>query len=241
MPRRSLTLEIEFRHYEVPTLNFDDLVGFLNPKSLAKGSLTLSQPRFRSGRPRPLLFDEINRANPFLQSKLHEFIRTRKVMGLPTKLKVVFSAVNPPETYQSGYMDLAIASRFVSVQVPNIGEMKGTDLDRILGKGQKVKPSSLKQVLKKAAGVSYARKDLQKVEGLARHVVQDLAETFGFHDIRHTVAKYLNDLQKVGLKKVQQVLRHNRQTTTEIYVEGNYTDTKDAMKLLELKNVEDFK
>ena len=53
-------------------------------------------------------------------------------MGLPTKLKVVFSAVNPPETYQSGYMDLAIASRFVSVQVPNIGEMKGTDLDRIL-------------------------------------------------------------------------------------------------------------
>ena len=32
-----------------------------------------------------------------------------------------------------------------------------------------------------------------------------------YHDIRHTVAKYLNDLQKVGLKKVQQVLRHRRQ------------------------------
>ena len=28
-----------FRHYEVPTLNFDDLVGFLNPKGLAKGVL----------------------------------------------------------------------------------------------------------------------------------------------------------------------------------------------------------
>ena len=39
--------EISFRHYEVPTLNFDDLVGFLNPKSLAKG---------KSGvRPHPLL------------------------------------------------------------------------------------------------------------------------------------------------------------------------------------------
>ena len=63
-------------------------------------------------------------------------------------------------------------------------------------------------------------------------------EVFGYHDIRHTVAKYLNDIQKVGLKKVQQVLRHNRQTTTEIYVEGNYTDTRDALKLLELKNVE---
>jgi len=65
-------------------------------------------------------------------------------------------------------------------------------------------------------------------------------EIFGYHDIRHTVAKYLNDLQKVNLKKVQQVLRHRRQTTTEIYVEGNYTDTQNAMRLLELKNVENF-
>jgi len=63
---------------------------------------------------------------------------------------------------------------------------------------------------------------------------------FGYHDIRHTVAKYLNDLQKVPLKKVQQVLRHRRQTTTEIYVEGNYTDTKDTMKLLEENNLKTF-
>jgi integrase len=59
-------------------------------------------------------------------------------------------------------------------------------------------------------------------------------EPLGYHDIRHTVAKYLNDIQKVGLKKVQQVLRHRRQTTTEIYVEGNYTDTKEAIQLLEM-------
>lgn len=58
-------------------------------------------------------------------------------------------------------------------------------------------------------------------------------ELFGYHDIRHTVAKYLNDLQKVSLKKVQQVLRHRRQSTTEIYVDGNYTDTQEAISLLE--------
>ena len=63
-------------------------------------------------------------------------------------------------------------------------------------------------------------------------------EPFGYHDIRHTVAKYLNDIQKVGLKKVQQVLRHRRQTTTEIYVEGSYTDTKEAIQLLELEKLE---
>lgn len=62
-------------------------------------------------------------------------------------------------------------------------------------------------------------------------------ELFGYHDIRHMVAKYLNDLQKAGLKKVQQVLRHRRQTTTEVYVEGNYKDTKDVMKLLEVKKI----
>jgi hypothetical protein len=55
-----------------------------------------------------------------------------------------------------------------------------------------------------------------------------------------TCTKYLNDLHKVGLKKVQQILRHRRQSTTEIYVEGNYTDTKDALKLLELQNLQKF-
>ena len=58
--------------------------------------------------------------------------------------------------------------------------------------------------------------------------------------IRHTVAKYLKDLQKVELKKVQQVLRHRRQTTTEVYVEGSYTDTKDAIRLLEEENLRNF-
>ena len=65
-------------------------------------------------------------------------------------------------------------------------------------------------------------------------------EPFGYHDIRHTVAKYLNDLQKVGLKKVQQVLRHRRQATTEIYVEGNYSDTQEAMRLLEIENLKNL-
>lgn len=63
-------------------------------------------------------------------------------------------------------------------------------------------------------------------------------EPFGFHDIRHTVAKYLNDIQKVGIKGVQQVLRHRRQTTTEIYLEGSYTGTRPALELLTQAEVE---
>lgn len=99
-------------------------------------------------------------------------------MGLPTKLKVVFSAVNPPETYQTGYMDLAIASRFVSVQVPNIGEMKGTDLDRILSKnGHPPKKSNLKTIIKQAGGCQFKKKDLEKAQAIVKKVAGDLAET----------------------------------------------------------------
>jgi MoxR-like ATPase len=169
---------IEFRHYEVPTLNFDDLVGFLNPKSLAKGSLDFVPTPFSIWEAEAALFDEINRANPFLQSKLHELIRTRKLMGLPTKLKVVFSAVNPPETYQTGYMDLAIASRFVSVQVPNIGEIKASQLDKILSRnGQPPKKSTLKALLKQAGACQFKKKDLEKAQALVKRVAGDLAET----------------------------------------------------------------
>lgn len=87
----------------------------------------------------------------------------------------------------------------------------------------------------------YGRRFGERRKTLKRLCKDAKVEYFGYHDIRHTVAKYLNDLQKVGLKKVQQVLRHRRQTTTEIYVEGNYTDTKDVISLLELKNLESFK
>ncbi|MFH1060476.1 MAG: site-specific integrase [Pseudomonadota bacterium] len=64
----------------------------------------------------------------------------------------------------------------------------------------------------------------------------DLAgvEPFGFHDIRHSVAKYLADIHKVGAKGVQQILRHRRLGTTEIYLEGNYTGTRETLSLLVL-------
>jgi len=46
--------------------------------------------------------------------------------------------------------------------------------------------------------------------------------------------------QTISLKKVQQVMRHRKQTTTEIYVAGNYSDTQSVMKLLEEENLKNF-
>lgn len=39
---------------------------------------------------------------------------------------------------------------------------------------------------------------------------------FGLHAIRHMVASILNDTHKVSMKKMQRILRHRSQRTTEI-------------------------
>ena len=124
----------------------------------------------------------------------------------------------------------------------------------IYAKQRKSKSQGVLQVQKRSSSVGKRRKNPSDGEpkeifftryGERRKTLKTLCriagvEPFGYHDIRHTVAKYLNDLQKVPIKKVQQVLRHRRQTTTEIYVEGNYTSTKEVLKLLEESNLKNF-
>jgi hypothetical protein len=142
----------------VPTLNFDDLIGFMNPKSLARGELDFVHTPLSIWKADAVLFDEINRANPFIQSKLHELIRRRRLLGLTTNIKILFSAVNPPERYQSGYMDMALASRFACAQVPNITSMKEADVNQILcGKGNGQKGSTLRPWWTRRGGVELAR------------------------------------------------------------------------------------
>ena len=60
---------IKFRNYEVPTLNFDDLIGFVNPKNLANGTLEFVPTPLSIWNADAALFDEINRANPFIALK----------------------------------------------------------------------------------------------------------------------------------------------------------------------------
>ncbi|MFC1885462.1 AAA family ATPase, partial [Thermodesulfobacteriota bacterium] len=173
-----LNPNIQFRNYEVPTLNFDDLIGFVNPKHLAKGSLEFVPTPLSIWNADAALFDEINRANPFIQSKLHELIRNRTLMGLPTRLKMIFSAVNPPEKYQAGYMDMALASRFVCVQVPNVGQMQDIHLDQIFSNnGHKPKTYNLRQILKKAPQVRFNEGDVRQIQLMCKKIMQELADT----------------------------------------------------------------
>lgn len=166
-----------FHSYEVPTLNFDDLVGFLNPRDLGKGTLEFIATPLSIWQAEAILLDEIARANPFIQNKLMELIRTRKCMGLPTKLKLVFSATNPPQKYQSSYMDLALASRFVCVQVPSLNAMGEQEIQGILSADPKAgRNYGLKAILRKAKQYQLRPEDLAMAQQMCRKIVSELAD-----------------------------------------------------------------
>jgi hypothetical protein len=72
---------------------------------------------------------------------------------------------------------LALASRFVSVQVPNLKVMKDAHLDRILSKNGQPRKASLKGLVREAQGTKVRQKDMQNAQNLAKKVARDLAQT----------------------------------------------------------------
>lgn len=194
-----LKQKIQFRNYEVPTLNFDDLIGYIDPKSLSNGHLKFVSTPLSIWNADAVLLDEINRANPFIQSKLHEIIRTKKLMGIKTTLKIVFSAVNPPEKYQSGYMDIALASRFVCIQVPNIEDMSDEQIDGILSNnGNGAGRYNLKTMLRKAKQYQLRDEDINIAQQMCKKIITELSDKdimFNARQLKMMVKLVINGLR----------------------------------------------
>ena len=57
--------------------------------------------------------------------------------------------------------------------------------------------------------------------------------SFGFKALRKFSPSVLNDIHKVSKKKLQRLLRHKSQATTEIYLKNVDDDLASAVKLLE--------
>lgn len=71
----------------------------------------------------------------------------------------------------------------------------------------------------KRAGICPVGKGLRKVsKGKNKGKIMEVDLYIGFHALRHFMASYLADQEKVGVKAVSGLLRHKNLRTTEIYL-----------------------
>lgn len=191
--------DINFCKYDVPLLQMEDLLGFPNPNAMKEGKIEYLQTPLSIWKQDAVLLDEFNRTNLFTQSKLMEIVRNKTVMGEKTKLKIVFSAVNPPEDYNSGFMDLAVASRFVTFQVNN-NDLTNEQVIDIIRHGNKTRDAS---------GCTELRGIIQKINEWNFTDEQDESIAVFVNKIQNVLARLkvkYEMRQAVGLQKIMRNL-----------------------------------
>ncbi len=119
--------ECEYRKYDLRFLRQDDFLGYADPSSLMKGTVTHIPTAISIWNADAVLIDEINRVNPMVASKAMELVREKTVMGLKTKVQYVFGSLNPPGAYSTSYLDPALASRFSICRVPSTEDLATDD------------------------------------------------------------------------------------------------------------------
>lgn len=111
----------EFNAYDASKSLFEDVVGFPDPVKLQQGKLEYIESPITIWDKRFILIDEISRANPSMQNKWLEIVRSRRLMGktIPT-LDYIFAAMNPADYLGADFLDSALADRFfLIVNVPS--------------------------------------------------------------------------------------------------------------------------
>ena len=87
--------KVKFTSFHCPLLTTEDLLGWPDPSSLKKGKMGFIDTGNSVWNCEVALWDEINRANQMVGSKILEIVRTKRVMDRPTALRFSFSAINP--------------------------------------------------------------------------------------------------------------------------------------------------
>jgi len=172
-----------FGAYDTPNLQYDDLIGYVNPKQFdTQTDITAAdnfvKTPFTIWKKDAALFDEITLANPFMQGKLNEIIRKRTIMGLPTNLKLVFAAANPPTSYDTMFMPLPLASRFCIVEVPSLQTIAPAKLSDIINLNIDLDniPNTLQKMFKKASQVTIPDSAREKINELLITIFTKLKE-----------------------------------------------------------------
>jgi len=135
----------EFNAYDAAKSMFEDLVGFPDPSKLQNGEMDYISSPLTIWNKKFILVDEISRANPNMQNKWLEIIRSRRVMGkeIPN-LRYIFAAMNPLTYMGANPLDAALADRFfLIINVPN--KFDRDDLNEIINMDENnVKKSNIK-------------------------------------------------------------------------------------------------
>jgi len=119
-----------FVAYDASKAMFEDVLGYPNLEQLKQGRVEYVPGPLTVWDKEMTLIDELNRALPELQSKWLELTRSRRIMGLPTGLKWVWAAMNPPTYAGTQALDSALLGRFaIFLYPPEALEM--TEADRI--------------------------------------------------------------------------------------------------------------
>jgi len=122
-------LGLEFNAYDASKALFDDVVGYPSPKALTEGRVEYLESPVTLWNKSFVLIDELSRANPQMQNKWLEVIRSHTLMGVPLKkLRYVFAAMNPTNYVGAMQLDEALVTRFAFiVDVPDIHQMVRED------------------------------------------------------------------------------------------------------------------
>ena len=127
--RLAAALGLTLRVYDASKTPFEDLLGYIDPTSLAEGLARYVDTPLSARGAGLILIDEISRADAAMQSKFLELIFERRLMGMPLPdLQYVLSAMNPSTYLGAGTLDEALLGRFdVLVEVPSFSELSEID------------------------------------------------------------------------------------------------------------------
>ncbi|NUM55788.1 MAG: MoxR family ATPase [Candidatus Hydrogenedentes bacterium] len=121
-----------FLVYDASKCMFEDVLGYPNVEKLKYGIVEYVPSPVTIWDKELVLIDELNRAVPELQSKWLEIIRSRRIMGFTTRVKWVWSAMNPLSYSATQALDDALIGRFaLFLYPPEILQMDEADRIRV--------------------------------------------------------------------------------------------------------------
>jgi len=123
-------LGVKYRKVDASKAEFEDYLGFPNPKALSEGRFEYIETPLSITDKEFVFIDEINRCRPSTQNKLLELVYERKFFGQDTNVTWLWAAMNTGDEYlATEKLDPAFLGRFAFIiPVPETADMHEDDI-----------------------------------------------------------------------------------------------------------------